>query len=479
MFKFFKEKIKTWVEKSKEKVEEEAEAALEEQIEQAEEKGGEEKEPEKKEEKTKKSKEERKEEREKVKEKRKKEKEIKKKERELRKLKKQAEKEEKEIEFIEKEEEKLKERIEKETGESVKLIEKEKTKQEVFEEIQEQTKAEEKKLEEIEKQLEAEEEEEKEMEKEPEEKEEVEPIERTAPTIEEIKKEKKPSFLKKLKEKFSYKLSEQDFQSIFEELELTLLENNVALEAAEAIESKMQEELIGKEVKKEEIEQEIKLALKKSIENLLIEPDDLVSLVKEKKPFVIVFFGVNGVGKTTAIAKVADLLKKNSISCVLAAADTFRAAAIEQLKQHADNLSLKIIKHDYGADPAAVAFDAIKHAKAHNIDVVLIDTAGRMHTSGNLLSEMEKICRVTDPDLKIFVAESISGNDSIQQAKNFDEAVGIDGTILTKADVDEKGGTAISVSYVTKKPILFLGLGQEYNQLEVFDKKKFIENLGL
>jgi len=192
-----------------------------------------------------------------------------------------------------------------------------------------------------------------------------------------------------------------------------------------------------------------------------------------------VFFGINGTGKTTTIAKVANLLLKNKISCVLAAGDTFRAASIEQIQHHADNLNLKVIKHDYGADPAAVAFDAIKHAKAHNIDAVLIDTAGRMHTSGNLLSEMEKICRVTDPDLKIFVAESIAGNDAIQQAKNFDETIGIDGAILTKADVDDKGGTAISISYVTKKPILFLGTGQEYDNIEVFNKEKFIEHLGL
>lgn len=307
----------------------------------------------------------------------------------------------------------------------------------------------------------------------------LEKIKEITEELKEEKEEKKPSIFQRIKEKFSYKLSEQDFDEIFENLELSLLENNVALEATEAIKKQLKEELLGKEIKKENLEKEIKQALKNAIENILIEPDDLISLVKEKQPFVIVFFGINGSGKTTSVAKIANLLLKNKISCVLAASDTFRAASIEQLQEHASRLKVKLIKHDYGADPAAVAFDAIKHAKAHNIQVVLIDTAGRMHTKENLLSEMEKICRVTDPDLKIFVAESIAGNDAIQQAKNFDKAVGIDGSILTKADVDEKGGTAISISYATKKPILFLGTGQKYEDLELFNKGKFIKNLGL
>jgi len=306
---------------------------------------------------------------------------------------------------------------------------------------------------------------------------------RTAPTIKEIeeekeKEEKKPGIFQRLKERFSYKLSEEDFEEIFNSLEMLLLENNVALEAVEAIKKQIKIELISKEIKKQNLEQEIKTALKKAIENLLIEPDDLIETVKLKKPFIIVFFGINGVGKTTVIAKIAHLLLKNKISCVLAASDTFRAASIEQLQFHANKLKIKLIKHDYGADPAAVAFDAIKHAKAQGIEVVLIDTAGRMHTKENLLSEMEKICRVTKPDLKIFVAESIAGNDAVQQAKHFNEIIGIDGSILTKADVDEKGGTAISISYATQKPIFYLGTGQNYEDLKPFDKEEFIKELG-
>ena len=309
--------------------------------------------------------------------------------------------------------------------------------------------------------------------------EEIEPIKRTAPTIAEIEREKKPSIFKKIRQVFTYKLTEDDFDDLFENLEFLLLENNVAVEAVDEIKKQIKSELLNKEIKKDKIEQEIKNSLKKAIDNLLIEPDDILSLVKEKQPFVIVFFGINGTGKTTTIAKLANLFLKNKISCVLAAADTFRAASIEQLEAHAKKLGIKVIKHDYGADPAAVAFDAIKHAKAHGIQVVLIDTAGRMHTQENLMSEMEKICRVTDPDLKIFIVESIAGNDAIQQAKAFRESIGIDGSILSKADIDEKGGTAISISYVTKRPILYLGTGQNYSDLELFDKEKFIKQLGL
>ena len=173
------------------------------------------------------------------------------------------------------------------------------------------------------------------------------------------------------------------------------------------------------------------------------------------------------------------MLKDKKILCVLAASDTFRAASIEQLQQHADKLGIKMIKHDYGSDPAAVAFDAIKHAKAKNVAVVLIDTAGRMHSNVNLIDEMKKIIRVAKPDLKIFVGESITGNDCVEQAKTFNEAVGIDGIILAKADIDEKGGAAVSVSYVTKKPILYLGTGQRYNDLEPFSQDKIIKSIGL
>jgi fused signal recognition particle receptor len=173
------------------------------------------------------------------------------------------------------------------------------------------------------------------------------------------------------------------------------------------------------------------------------------------------------------------MLKERKISCVIAAADTFRAASIEQLQLHADKLNVKLIKHDYGSDPAAVAFDAIRHAEAKNIDVVLVDTAGRMHSNTNLLDEMRKIVRVAKPDLKIFVGESITGNDCVEQAQTFNSTISIDGIILTKADVDEKGGAALSISYITKKPIMYIGIGQEYADLREFSSSLVVESLGL
>jgi fused signal recognition particle receptor len=259
----------------------------------------------------------------------------------------------------------------------------------------------------------------------------------------------------------------------------------VALEVSEKIIKQLKEKIIGKELLKKEVEDEIKDALKEIIKEILIEPFDLAEKIKEKnsdqskEPYVILFCGINGTGKTTTIAKIAEHLKKKNISCVLAAADTFRAASIEQIQKHGERIGVKVISHEYGSDPASVGFDAVKYAKKNFINCVLIDTAGRMHTSKNLLKEIEKISKVCKPDSKIFVGESITGNDAIEQVKSFDWAIGIDGIVLTKADIDEKGGTALSVGYVTKKPILYLGTGQEYNKIEVFNKNKFIEKLGL
>jgi fused signal recognition particle receptor len=298
---------------------------------------------------------------------------------------------------------------------------------------------------------------------------------------EEEREEKKQGFFSRLAKGFSsMHLGEDSFEEFFKELEEVLIENNVALAAIDALKVGLKKELLGKEIKKKEVEEKIKEALKKSMLELMTDPfnleDKIKNSLKEKRPFVIVFFGINGSGKTTSVAKVAWHLKKH-FSVVLAAADTFRAASIEQLEKHADKLKVEIIKASYGADPASVIFDAIKHAKAKGIDVVLADTAGRMHTKADLLREMEKIVRVAKPDLKVFVAESITGNDAIEQARAFNDAIGIDAVILSKADVDERGGTCLSVSYVTGKPILYLGMGQEYKDLEVFDKKKDVDKI--
>jgi fused signal recognition particle receptor len=194
-----------------------------------------------------------------------------------------------------------------------------------------------------------------------------------------------------------------------------------------------------------------------------------------KEPFVVVFVGINGTGKTTSIAKVARLLMKQGYSVVLACADTYRAGSIEQLEEHARRLGVRMIKHTYGSDAAAVAFDAINHAMAHGINVVLIDTAGRIQTDRNLMAELGKVKRVVKPDLTVLTVDSLTGNDAVLQAEEFHKSVGIDATILTKTDADVKGGSALSVTYVTKKPVLFIGTGQRYEDLEEFSPQRFTD----
>ena len=316
-------------------------------------------------------------------------------------------------------------------------------------------------------------------------KEEVEEEEKPVEVKDELKEEEKveepKGFFQKIKQKITTKkISGKQFQDMFWELEVAMLENNVAVEVIEKIKQDLEKELVDTPIQRGKVEAKIIASLKKSIEDLFIEPsDDFITTIKSKKPYVICFVGINGSGKTTSMAKVAHMLQKKKLSVVLAASDTFRAAAIDQLQIHADKLGVKLIKHEYGSDAAAVAFDAIKHAESKGIDVVLIDTAGRLHSNVNLMDEMKKIMRVANPDMKIFVGESITGNDCVEQAKKFDEAISLDGIILSKADVDEKGGAAISVSFVTGKPIYFLGMGQEYDDLEVFNSQKIVSSLGL
>ncbi len=299
--------------------------------------------------------------------------------------------------------------------------------------------------------------------------------------IQKIEEKPKENFFSRLVSKISSaKLTQEQFNEIFEELEITLLENNVALEAVDKIKESLFKSLVGQEVKKQDAEKKVLESLKDSVLSVLIEPPNFIEQINSHKGvFTILFFGINGAGKTTSIAKIAHLLKKNHISCVLAAADTFRAASIEQLKTHGERIEVTVVSSQYGADPASVAFEAKKYAEKNHIKVVLIDTAGRMYTKENLLKEMEKIVRVSQPNLKIFVGESITGNDAIEQARTFNETIGIDGIILSKADIDEKAGTILSVSHVTKKPIYFLGIGQGYDDLEVFSKKTVLKNLGL
>ena len=309
-------------------------------------------------------------------------------------------------------------------------------------------------------------------------------LEKIGEIKEELEKKEKKSFIGKFTSKISKtQISEKDFESYSEELEMILLENNVALEVSEKIIKQLKETIVGKEFLKKEVEGQIKESLKDIIYQILIEPFDLIDKIREKKaenkPYVILFCGINGTGKTTTIAKLGNMLKEKKLSYVLAAGDTFRAASIEQLKKHGSNLKVEVISHEYGSDPASVGFDAIKYAEKNHLDVVLIDTAGRMHTEKNLMAQIEKVARVCKPDTKIFVGESITGNDIIEQIKTFDTSIGIDGIILSKADIDDKGGTALSVGHTTKKPILYLGTGQEYKDIQKFDRNKFVESLGL
>ncbi|MET1124537.1 MAG: signal recognition particle-docking protein FtsY [Archaeoglobaceae archaeon] len=306
-----------------------------------------------------------------------------------------------------------------------------------------------------------------------------------------IEEEEKGEEVKKvgLKEKVAAVISgevvidEKKVEDILEDLEIVLLESDVAFEVVEEISRNLKERLVGRRKKIGEKLSNIVLAELKSVllEVLNVNRFDFDEFVADalsrKKPLNIIFVGVNGTGKTTTIAKVAKRLMDSGYSVVLAAGDTFRAGAIEQLEEHAKRLGVRVIKHRQGSDPAAVIYDALKHAESKGIDVVLSDTAGRMHTKKNLIDQLEKIKRVTKPDLTIFVDESIAGNDAVERARMFNEAVGIDGSILTKIDADPKGGTAISISYVTKKPVLFLGTGQNYDDLVKFEPEWLVERI--
>ncbi len=310
---------------------------------------------------------------------------------------------------------------------------------------------------------------------------EIEEIKTEETQLEKAEPEKvKKSFFGKIKESFTTKsISAEKFEELFWELELALLENNVSVEVIERIKIDLKKELVDRPLPRD-VPKKIEETLKQTLTEILtIEQIDLVKKIKQKDaPYIIAFFGINGTGKTTTIAKLTHYLQQQKLSVVLAACDTFRAAAIQQLEEHADKLKVKIIKHEYGSDAAAVAFDAIKFAEKNKIDVVMIDTAGRLHSNANLMAELEKIIRVTKPDLKLFVGESITGNDCIEQARIFNELVEMDGAILTKADVDEKGGAPLSIAYVIKKPILFLGVGQRYSDLEEFNPETILKRLG-
>jgi len=277
-------------------------------------------------------------------------------------------------------------------------------------------------------------------------------------------------------------LKAENLRPVLSEFKISLVENDVAFPVAEKICAEMEKRLDGIQIKRLEDRRKI---VEEKLREVLLEimltnnKINLLEAIEEKRkkgePFVIVFVGINGTGKTTTIAKVAHFLNKKGYSVVLACSDTYRAGSIEQLEEHAKRLGIRMIKHKYGSDPAAVAYDTINHAKAHGINVVLIDTAGRMQTNRNLMNELAKIKRVINPDLTVLTVDSLTGNDAVMQAEEFHKSVGVDTTILTKVDADIKGGSALSVTYVTKKPILFIGTGQKYDDLQEFNPEKFVQ----
>jgi fused signal recognition particle receptor len=276
-------------------------------------------------------------------------------------------------------------------------------------------------------------------------------------------------------------LKTENLSPILSDFKMSLAENDVAYQVADKICEEMEKRLAGVSVKRLDDRKKIvednlrQVLLDVMLTNKRI---DLLKLAEEKRqkkePFTLMFVGINGTGKTTTIAKVAQFLRDKSFSVLLAAADTYRAGSIEQLEEHGKRLGMRVIKSIYGGDPAAVAYDAVSHAKAHGINIVLIDTAGRMQTNQNLMNELVKIKRVVCPDLTIFVVDSLIGNDAVMQAEEFNKAICIDATILTKVDADVKGGSALSVTYVTQRPILFIGVGQTYKDLELFNPEKFV-----
>ncbi len=278
-------------------------------------------------------------------------------------------------------------------------------------------------------------------------------------------------------------ITEDHVEDILFELEMELLQGDVAMEVATEVVESVKNDLVGKKIKRSnDITEYTYLALRNAVEEIIDIPGkSMTEMIEAKKaegePLVVMFVGINGTGKTTTIGKLANYYLKKGYTPVIAASDTFRAGAIEQVTYHADNVGVKIIKHQKGSDPAAVAYDAVEHAKAQGKELVLIDTAGRMQTNTNLMDEMKKIKRVSNPDLVIFVGDALTGNDATEQAKKFNEAIDIDGVILTKADADSKGGASLSIGYVIKKPIMFLGMGQGYDDIMEYDSEWMLNQL--
>jgi fused signal recognition particle receptor len=298
--------------------------------------------------------------------------------------------------------------------------------------------------------------------------------------VSEEKREIKPelTIATKLKKAITRRaaIKEEDVRGMLEDFNLSLLEADVAVSVADKICNDIRQKLVGRGIAAaDDVRKISEDAIRESLKDVLKqEKVDFIALVSKKKPYIILFLGPNGHGKTSTIGKIAKYLQKHNLSSVIAAADTFRAASIEQVEKIAGKVGVKVIKQTYGSDPAAVCFDAVKHAEAHKIDVVLIDTAGRSELNTNLMEQLKKIVRVAKPDMKVYIGEGLAGNAALEEAKKFNEAIGLDGIIMTKVDCDVKGGSLLSVSYVVKKPVLFITTGQGLDDIMPFDENWFI-----
>jgi fused signal recognition particle receptor len=280
------------------------------------------------------------------------------------------------------------------------------------------------------------------------------------------------------------KISEKDVDPFLEQLRIALLQTDVNFDVAERIVERMREKMVGSRISSRSIGGGIRDELRSSILSIMSRNAgvDVVALAEERKrrketPFKILFVGPNGAGKTTTMAKMASMLGKRGIRCAISASDTFRAAAIEQAVIHAKKLGVEIVKGNYGADPASIAFDTIAFAKAHGIDAVLIDTAGRQETNRSLIDELRKMVRVNKPDLCIFVGEGIAGNSLLSQVTQFNDALKLDGIILTKLDCDAKGGNTLSILSDTKIPVLYFGTGEKYTDLIPYDPEFVVDSI--
>jgi fused signal recognition particle receptor len=302
---------------------------------------------------------------------------------------------------------------------------------------------------------------------------------------EELKQEiEEKGFVTKLREKVTTKrISPEKFDTLFEEIQVSLLENNVALDVVDKIKADLKEDLLATNLQRGKIEAQILDALKTSLKEILTPPSfDLLKVLdtakKEERPAVILIIGFNGAGKSLTTTKLAYYLKQKGYKPVLSAADTFRSAGRQQTQEYGKMADIPVITDLKTNDSCSVIFDTIKHAKSQSLNVVVADTSGRVQNNQDLMDELKKIARVNNPDVTLLVVDSLTGSDVVTQVDQFDKAIAIDGLILTKVDVDEKGGAFLSAVYTSKKPVLFLGCGQRIEDFKEYNLEEILSNLG-